>query len=83
MGVFGAPVSHGDDPERAVRAALGIRDCIAELNEQHRDLDLQVRIAVNTGEAIARWMLDAAQGEGFRRRRCRQHGLAAAGPRAR
>jgi len=65
MGVFGAPVSHGDDPERAVRAALGIRDCIAELNEQHRDLDLQVRIAVNTGEAIVALDADASQGEGF------------------
>ena len=26
MGLFGAPVSHGDDPERAVRAALAVRD---------------------------------------------------------
>src|SRR5215218_6809997 len=26
MGVFGAPVAHGDDPERAVRAALAVRD---------------------------------------------------------
>jgi len=25
MGVFGAPVSHGDDPERAVRAAYASR----------------------------------------------------------
>ena len=32
MAVFGAPVAHEDDPERAVRAALAIRDWIAEGN---------------------------------------------------
>ena len=32
MGVFGAPVAHGDDPERAVRAALGIRHRISQVN---------------------------------------------------
>ena len=29
MAVFGAPVAYGDDPERAVRAALAVRDAIA------------------------------------------------------
>jgi class 3 adenylate cyclase len=52
MGVFGAPIAHGDDPERAVRAALQIRDAVDEMNEASPDLDLQVRIAVHTGEAI-------------------------------
>ncbi len=52
VGLFGAPVAHGDDPERAVRAALRIRDGLAELNAADPNLDLQVRIAVNTGEAI-------------------------------
>ena len=46
MAVFGAPVAHEDDPERAVRAALAIRDWIREEEE------LEVRIAVNTGEAL-------------------------------
>ena len=32
MAVFGVPVSHGDDPERAVRAALAICAAIEELN---------------------------------------------------
>ena len=29
MALFGAPVAHEDDPERAVRAALAIRDAVA------------------------------------------------------
>jgi class 3 adenylate cyclase len=45
MGVFGAPTAFGDDHERAVRAALAVRDWAGEDS-------LQVRIAVNTGEAI-------------------------------
>src|ERR671918_264297 len=32
MAVFGAPVAHEDDPERAVRAALAIREALAEMN---------------------------------------------------
>jgi class 3 adenylate cyclase len=52
MALFGAPVAHEDDPERAVRAALAICDGIAELNEADPNLELQVRIAVNTGEAL-------------------------------
>src|SRR5580765_8005999 len=48
MGLFGAPFAHGDDAERAVRAALVIRDCVGELAGG----DLQIRVAVNTGEAV-------------------------------
>jgi len=53
MAVFGAPVAFGDDPERAVRAALALRDAVDDLNAADPELDLQVRIAVNTGEAVA------------------------------
>src|SRR4051794_3967463 len=45
MAVFGAPVAHEDDPERAVRAALAIRDWA-------EDEGVEVRIGVNTGEAL-------------------------------
>src|SRR5919201_3418505 len=43
MALFGAPVVHEDDPERAVRAALSIRAAIERLNEQQPGLDLHVR----------------------------------------
>ncbi|HEV8451972.1 MAG TPA: AAA family ATPase [Gaiellales bacterium] len=42
VGVFGAPTAFGDDPERAVRSALSVRAA----------LGAQVRMAVNTGEAL-------------------------------
>src|SRR6266516_2409588 len=43
MAVFGAPVAHEDDAERAVRAALRIIDSINGLNKQQPALDLGVR----------------------------------------
>jgi class 3 adenylate cyclase/tetratricopeptide (TPR) repeat protein len=45
MAVFGAPIAHGDDAERAVRAGLRVLDAI-------QAIDLDARAAVNTGEAI-------------------------------
>jgi hypothetical protein len=60
MALFGAPVAHEDDPERAVRAALAIRDWVAE-----EQADLQLRIAVNTGEALVTLGARPSQGEGM------------------
>ena len=51
MAVFGAPVAHGDDAERAVRAGLRVLERIGELNSKE-GLGLAARAAVNTGEAI-------------------------------
>ena len=65
MAVFGAPVAHGDDPERAVRAALAVRAAVDELNAGDPELALQVRLAVNTGEAIVAVGADADRGEGI------------------
>jgi class 3 adenylate cyclase len=56
MAVFGAPVAHEDDPERAVRAALAIRDTLAES-------EVDVRIAVHTGEALVSRGANVAAGE--------------------
>jgi class 3 adenylate cyclase/tetratricopeptide (TPR) repeat protein len=59
MALFGAPVAHEDDPERAVRACLGIRDwAIAEEG-------VQVRIAATTGEALIRLDARPEAGEGM------------------
>src|SRR5215471_2604580 len=52
MAVFGAPTAHGDDPERAVRAALAARDAVEALNTEQPELELRIRGAVNTGEAV-------------------------------
>ena len=54
MAVFGAPVAHEDDPERAVRCALGMLTAIEELNLAHPSLDLAVRVGITTGEALVR-----------------------------
>jgi class 3 adenylate cyclase len=51
VAVFGAPTAYGDDAERAVRGALAVRDAVDGLDAPPR-LDLRVRIAVNTGEAL-------------------------------
>src|SRR5438093_5388892 len=47
MAVFGAPTAYGDDAERAVRGALAVRDSLHQFDEQ-----AELRIAVNTGEAL-------------------------------
>jgi len=65
MAVFGAPVAHEDDAERAVRAALRILEAIAELNEADPLLSLQVRIGVNTGEAVVALDAKPEEGEGI------------------
>jgi tetratricopeptide (TPR) repeat protein len=63
MAVFGAPVSREDDAERAVNSALRVLDAIVELNEEHPDLELTVRGAVNTGEAMVTLGARPAEGE--------------------
>ena len=65
MAVFGAPVSHEDDAERGVRAALRILDAVAELNEERPGLDLAVRIGVNSGEAVVAIGGRADRGQGI------------------
>jgi class 3 adenylate cyclase/tetratricopeptide (TPR) repeat protein len=64
VALFGAPVAHEDDPERAVRAAFAVCRAIDELNAEDEWLDLQVRVGVNTGEALIVVGARASEGEG-------------------
>src|SRR4051794_4001805 len=48
MAVFGAPVAHGDDPDRAIAAALAVVDRVSAI-----DGDLAVRVGIETGEVLA------------------------------
>jgi class 3 adenylate cyclase len=50
MAVFGAPIAHEDDPERAVRAALEMQRCAVENATEFGNLAL--RVGVNTGEVM-------------------------------
>ena len=53
MAVFGVPVAHEDDAERAVRAALTVRERIRELNEGRSGLSIpEVHSGVNSGEVM-------------------------------
>ncbi|NND75784.1 MAG: AAA family ATPase [Ilumatobacter sp.] len=54
LAMFGAPVAHEDDPDRAIRAALQMHQSIAQFSTGQLDLDapLQLRVGVNTGEVL-------------------------------
>ena len=51
VALFGAPVAHEDDAERAVRAALRMQQTLAERAEQI-GVPVRMRIGVNTGEVL-------------------------------
>ncbi len=54
LALFGAPVAHEDDPDRAVRAAIEMHRRLGEFVDEQTDLEQQVRlrIGVNTGEVV-------------------------------
>ena len=55
LALFGAPIAHEDDPERAVRAALDIIASIREYAEEVRrgfNLDFSMRVGIHTGEVV-------------------------------
>ena len=58
MALFGAPIAHEDDPERAVRAALPIRDFALEEG-------LELRVGITTGEALVSLDARPDAGEGM------------------
>src|SRR5919108_572810 len=54
MAIFGAPVAHEDDAERAVRAGLGMQTAMDEVNEGlPAGVHFDLRVGVNTGEVLA------------------------------
>jgi class 3 adenylate cyclase/tetratricopeptide (TPR) repeat protein len=58
MALFGAPTAHEDDPERAVRAALAIRNFAVEEG-------LELRVGITTGEALVSLDARPDAGEGM------------------
>ena len=62
MAVWGVPVAHEDDAERAVRAALDLVSAAAGLTDVASGQPLQLRAGVLTGEAAA---TIGAQGQGM------------------
>ena len=64
VAVFGVPSLHEDDPERAVRAGLRLVDEIDALPGIGGE-PVEVRVGVNTGEALVRLNVDPSSGEGF------------------
>ncbi|MFZ0242519.1 MAG: adenylate/guanylate cyclase domain-containing protein [Desulfobacterales bacterium] len=56
MVIWGAPIAHGDDPARAVRAALAVRDELEAFNRSRRAANkppIQIGIGINTGTLVA------------------------------
>jgi class 3 adenylate cyclase/tetratricopeptide (TPR) repeat protein len=54
MALFGAPVAHEDDAERAVRAALGMQGAMGEINDSlPQGISFALRVGINTGEVLA------------------------------
>src|SRR3954470_2774794 len=61
MALFGAPVAHEDDAERAVRAGLGMQDAMTDVNLDLPDgVEFDLRVGINTGEVMA-----GAVGDGY------------------
>jgi DNA-binding SARP family transcriptional activator len=65
VAVFGAPIAHEDDSERAVRAGLRILELAQELNEEEPESAVHVRIGIDTGETVVSLAADPERGEGL------------------
>ncbi len=54
VALFGAPVAHEDDADRAIRAAMQMHESLSRFVHDQVDLDgpLQLRIGINTGEVV-------------------------------
>ena len=52
VALFGAPVAHEDDADRAVRAAMAMQRTLSGFRDEHPADDLRMRIGINTGEVL-------------------------------
>ncbi len=54
MVLWGAPISHDDDPARAIRAALDIQSMLKQFNESRPEEErIEIGIGINTGHLVA------------------------------
>ena len=66
LALFGAPVAHEDDAERAVRAGLEIQEAgmaYAQSVKQRYGVDFDLRVGINTGTAVLAFVGDAVKSE--------------------
>ena len=66
LALFGAPVAHEDDAERAVRAGLEIQEAgmvYAQKVKQRYGVDFDLRVGINTGTAVLAFVGDAIKSE--------------------
>ena len=55
--LFGSPVACDDHPQRAVHAAIAMREALGGVRSERRDgPKIEVRIGINTGEVVLRTM---------------------------
>jgi len=65
--IFGAPLAHEDDPQRALRSAIGMQRVFGEHAarlKKERGLEIGLRIGVNTGIVVAGQVRPGAGGVG-------------------
>jgi class 3 adenylate cyclase/tetratricopeptide (TPR) repeat protein len=66
LALFGAPIAHEDDAERAVRAGLDIQaaamDYAADVRQRY-GFDFEVRVGINTGTAVLAFVGDQVKTE--------------------
>ncbi|MFH1353237.1 MAG: adenylate/guanylate cyclase domain-containing protein [bacterium] len=54
MAIFGAPIAHEDDPQRAVKAGIEMQSKLEEFNgEKKSEAPLKMRIGINSGMVVA------------------------------
>src|SRR5436190_1522980 len=66
LALFGAPIAHEDDAERAVRAGLAIQEAAkpyALAVKQRHGVDFAIRVGINTGTAVLAFVGDAIRTE--------------------